>query len=96
MGDLPVLAEAAAEVAAESPHRKDIRSGIVVIKRLFFNWVNPPGGDFAVVQCIKFALYILACAADSMPFRTNFAVLRAEMTPYPPLIQLFIIQSFLH
>ena len=78
--DLPVLAEAAAEVAAGGGQRKGLATGKIVEQRLLFNRVDMNGGRLGVHQGEVGAAAVLARAAMAAFLVGDPAVVGAEPT----------------
>src|SRR5438445_1049738 len=72
-GDVPILAEETAHVAAGCAQRKDLCAGEKMIQRLFFNGINLQGRGGRIAQAIK-----LASLVD--PNKTEAALPLADMT----------------
>src|SRR6185295_16803208 len=63
VGDLPVLASGAAEVAAAGAHRKDPRPRIEVVERLLLDRVDADGARESVEQGVEGAALVEPGAA---------------------------------
>ena len=78
-GDVPVLAEEAAHVAAGGAHAEDARAGEEMIEGLFFDGVDLEGGGGGVTQAIEFAILIDADETEAGLALADVAVARAEV-----------------
>jgi len=65
LGDLPVLAVQAAEVAAGGGEREGFAAGGEVVERLLLDRVDVYGAGVAVGQAVKLAVHVDPGAADA-------------------------------
>jgi hypothetical protein len=79
-GDVPVLAEEAAHVAAGGAHAEDARAGEEMVERLFFDGVDLECGGRGVAEAVEFAVLIGAYVAETGLAVADVAVARTEVT----------------
>src|SRR5262249_33142192 len=89
--DVPVLPEAAAEVAAGGPERQHARARIEVVERLLLDRVDAESGRAAVAREVHLAAEVLAHEAEpALPVghlaeaRAEVALDLATLEPVPP------------
>jgi len=63
LADVPVLAELAAEIAADARDGKAAGAGLEMEEGLFFDWVGVGGADLVVVERVEGAVDVLSYAA---------------------------------
>ena len=78
-GDVPVLAEEAAHVAASSAHAEDAGAGKEMIEWLFLDRVNLESGGSAIAEVEEFSILIDADEAETGLAVTDVAVARAKI-----------------
>ena len=90
-GDVPVLAEKTAHVAARRAHRKNARAGKKMVERLFFDGIHLHGRRMRVSEVIKFAAFVCAdeteaglAVVDMAVARTKIAMNFAARLGFPP------------
>ena len=88
LGDFPILAELAVQVAAGGGDGKRLAPGQDVEEGFFFNGVQVDGAGVAVHQAVIFALPVLPDAAFPPVSGQNLAVPGAELALHQALVQL--------
>ena len=78
LGDVPVLAELAAEVAAGGAEREDLRAGEKVVERLLLDGIDGEAGGAAVAERDQLAAFVLADEAEAGLPVAEPTVARAE------------------
>src|SRR4051812_49259568 len=78
LGDVPVLAEAAAEVAAGGSEREHVRAREEVVERLLLDRIGGEAGGAAVAERPELAAFVLADVAKPRLALADAAVARAE------------------
>src|SRR5580700_18220 len=78
-GNVPILAEEAAHVAAGGTHAEDARTGKEMVKRFFFDRVDLEGGGGGVAEAGEFAVLVGADIAEARLAVADMAVARAEV-----------------
>jgi len=68
-----VLAEGAFEIAPECAQGKDLHSGIIMVKRLFFNRIGTQAGKPPPIFTVKGALTVYSYPAFTMSTFTDQA-----------------------
>jgi hypothetical protein len=94
LGDLPVLAKTAAQVAAHRGNGIGKRSGMKMEQRLFFDGINFPGNHFVINQGIQLSLMIVTDATGASCPVWYVAVMGAQRTPDLILLQRLVITGF--
>src|SRR6202158_1675755 len=85
LGNVPVLAEEAAHIAAGGAHAEDARAGKEMIQRFFFNGINLQRGGRSVPQAVELAACIDANEAKPALAGIDVAVARAEIAVDAPV-----------
>ena len=78
-GDVPVLAEEAAHVAASSAHAEDAGTGKEMIEWLFLDRVNLESGGSAIAEVEEFSILIDTDEAETGLAVTDVAVARTKI-----------------
>src|SRR5690554_5420306 len=84
MGDLPVLAEPAGQVATDGSYRQNQGTGVKMIQGFFFDRIQGQGGNLSVTGRIQ-----PAAPGDPHPAKAFFPFLKpagpgAKGAPHPP------------
>ena len=79
LGDVPVLAEGAVEVAARETNRRYFRTRPKVVERLFFDRVNGKGSDKTIKRYFRFSVTVKPDPAASAIARSQKATPMAEL-----------------
>ena len=79
LGNIPVLAEEAAHVAAGGAHGKNLCARQEMVQRLLLDGINLNGGGRGVSQAVEFSALIDADEAEAGLTLSNVAVPRAEI-----------------
>src|SRR5206468_10583777 len=90
LGDVPVLAELAAEVAAGGAERQDRRAGVEVIERLLLDRVDAEAGAPAVGRQDHFAVDVLADEAKAAVARLEATLPRAKVADDPARLRVVV------
>src|SRR5262249_40986732 len=96
LGDVPVLAEAAAEVAAGSAEREDARTGIEMIERLLLDRVEAETGRATVRGEHHLPTDVLPHEAERPLAIAELAVARAQIALDPPVRQRMPVAPWYH
>ena len=94
LGDLVVLAEGAAEVAAHRGNRVGFGAGIEVIDGLLLDGVDACGDDGPVDEGVERPFPVFPNAAHAPLSRCDLAAMAAEGTPHMPPVEFFIKHRF--
>jgi len=78
-GDVPILAEEAAHVAASRAYAEDFRPGEEVAEGLFFDGIDLESGGGGVAEAEEFAALIDADETEAGLARADVAVARTEV-----------------
>ena len=73
LGEVPVLAETACEIAADSADGKDLRAGQEMIQGFLLDRVYIYGGGFSVDEQVKLTFFVLAHPAYAGPTGLDYA-----------------------
>src|SRR6185503_222462 len=87
LGDVPVLAELAGEIAARGAERKNARAGIEMVERFLLHRVDAETGGAAV--CGEHHAVLLPHAHEARPTLTfvQAAIARAQVALHAPVFQ---------
>jgi len=79
-GDVPILAEETAHIAAGGAHAEDAGAGEKMIEGLFFDGVDLQGGGSGVAEAVEFAVFVGADIAETGLALADVTVARAKVT----------------
>ena len=85
LGDVPVLAEEAAHVAAGGAHGEDLRSGEKVVERLLLDRVHGNGRGPPIAELQQASAFVLADEAEAVLAFSDVAVARAQIAVETPV-----------
>ncbi len=85
LGNVPVLAEEAAHVAARRPHGENLGAGQEVAERLLLDGVDLDGGRLRVPQVVERAPLVRPDEAEARLALADVAVPRAQVAVQPPV-----------
>jgi len=88
LGDVPVLAELAAEVAAGGAEGQHAGAGVEVVERLLLDRVDAEAGAPAVGRQHHLAAEVLADEAEAAVAGLEVALARAEVADDPPVLRM--------
>ena len=89
LGDIRILAEPAAEIAAHGGNRIGSAAGHEMIERLFFDGVHVAGDQFAVHPCVQGPVPVFAHGAQTAPAGLDQAAVSAQ-----PAANVFVFRRF--
>ena len=91
-----VLTVQAAEVAARTGDGEALGARMKVVERLLIDGVNGQRTRPSIYLAEQHTALIASATADPRPALADAAMMRAEQTLHPPIIQLSIISTFAH
>jgi hypothetical protein len=92
--NMPVLAEGTGEVTAVGSYRKDIRTGLKMIKGFLLDRIETQGYGFGVFSSIKNAVRIGPDSAYSFFGRAYYAFEGAQEAFDGPIVTFFVKSGF--
>ena len=96
LGEMPVLAEPASEVAPRSAETEYVGARKHMILGLFFNGVKLYGGGFGVDDAVQNAIFILPVPAIAPLAFIDDALPEADFTLHPAVRELSIVHRLFH
>ena len=91
-----VLTVQAAEVAARTGDGKALGAWVKVVERLLLDGVDGQRTRPSIHLTDEYTVLIASATADARPSLVNMAMVWAEQTLHPPIIQLMIIPALHH